>query len=270
MIKKRGLLLIAGIVWLAAGVNILRIGVMAIRSSWGKGALWLDTLLPMFILLILGGFSFMFFRIVNKHEKRILGYDADKVSVFLFFDVKGYLLMSFMMGLGIVLRHGKFLPDYFFAFFYTGLGLALSISGFRFAARFFKLTLRQIVWIVTGLLAVGLGTLGIFLPILPTVPLYLLAALAFLSGSQTLYNKFKTSRLSRRYLQPYLEAGGLTQRAKILLIVFVSLQILIAAVLARRSVLLLCLLGILYLGFLVSMLWVVKTISPINKTNNKK
>lgn len=269
-IKKRGLLLFAGVVWLAAGVNILRIGVMAICSSWGKGALWLDVALPIFALLILGGFSFMFYRIVDRHEKRILGYETDKVSVFLFFDVKGYLLMAFMMGLGIVLRQGDFLPNYFFAFFYTGLGIALSVSGFRFTARFFKLTLRQIIWLVTGLLAVGLGTLGIFLPILPTVPLYLLASFAFLSSSQKLYEKFKKSRLWQRYLQSYLDAGGLTKRAKISLILFVTLQIFIAAFLVRRSIFALCLLGVLYLGFLVSMLFAVKTVPPIHKTNSKE
>jgi len=138
-ISKQGLLLIAGIVWLAAGINILRIGIMAILSSWGKAALWLDIGLPFFILLIFAGFSLMFYRIVGKNEKRIMAGEEEKKSVFLFLDLKGYFLMAFMMTLGIVLRHGDFLPDYIFAFFYTGLGSALSVSGLRFAIRFFKL-----------------------------------------------------------------------------------------------------------------------------------
>ena len=41
-IKKRGLLLIAGIVWLAAGTNILRIGITSMLSIWGIGDLWQD------------------------------------------------------------------------------------------------------------------------------------------------------------------------------------------------------------------------------------
>ena len=269
-VKKRGLLLVAGLVWLAAGVNILRIGIMAIVSSWGKGALWQDITLPIFALLILVGFSFMFYRIVGKNERRMMGYEADKVSIFRFFDLKGYLMMVFMMALGIVLRRGNFLPDYFFAFFYTGLGSALSIAGLRFGVRFFKLTIRQILWLIAGLVSVGLGTLGIFLPLLPTVPLYLLAAFAFLSSSQTLYKKFKKSRLYKRFLQPYLDAGGLTRKAKICLFLFVSLQIGIAAFLVRGSIVGLCLVGALYLGFLSSMLWIVKTIPPIDKTNDKE
>ncbi len=269
-VKKCILLLIAGIVWLAAGINILRIGIQAIFSSWGKGALWLDITLPIFTFLIFVGFCLMFYRIVTKHEKRILGYKADKVSVFLFFDLKGYLLMVFMMALGLFLRHGGFLPDYFFAFFYTGLGTALSLAGFRFAVRFFKLTLRQILWIVVGMISVGLGTLGIFLPLIPTVPLYLLAAFAFLSGSQTLHNKFKKSKLYGHYLQPYLDAGGLTKKIKISLTIFVSLQIAIAAYFLQNSILGLLLIGILYLGFLISMAFVVKTVSPAKITRNHK
>ncbi len=268
-IKKRGLLLVAGIVWLAAGINILRIGILAILSSWNQGALWLDILLPIVTLLILVGFSFMFYRIVGKHEKRIMGYEAEKVSVFLFFDFKGYLMMIGMMGLGIVLRHGNFLPDYFFAFFYTGLGTALSISGIRFAVRFFRLTLRQTLWIITGILSVGLGTLGIYLPILPTVPLYLLGSFAFLSSSGKLYSKFRDGRLYKKYLQPYLTAGGLSGKAKLFLILFVSLQIGIAMFLVRNSIFGLCLAGALYLGFLISMLFIVKTIPP-HKPHDKE
>ncbi len=268
-IKKRGLLLVAGIVWLAAGINILRIGILAILSSWNRGALWLDILLPIFTLLILVGFSFMFYRIVGKHERRIMNYTAEKISVFLFFDWKGYLMMIGMMGLGIVLRHGNFLPDYFFAFFYTGLGTALSISGLRFSVRFFRLTLRQTLWILSGLLSVGLGTLGIFLPILPTVPLYLLGSFSFLSSSEKLYLKFKNGRLYQKYLQPYLSAGGLSAKGKLLLVLFVSIQIGIAMFLVRNSILGLCIAGAVYLGFLISMLFIVKTVPP-HKPHDKE
>lgn len=269
-IKKRGLLLVAGAVWLLAGVNIVRIGILSILSSFGKGAPWQDMMLPIFTLLILVGFSFMFYRIVGKNERRILAYEGERVSVFLFFDKKGYFLMAFMMILGIVLRRGDFLPDYFFAFFYTGLGAALSIAGLRFGVRFFRLTVRQILWIILGLFSVGLGTLGIFLPLLPTVPLYLLATFAFLSSSERLYTKFKASGLYRRHLKPYLDAGGLTKKAKLWLILFVSLQIAIAAFLVRHSIVGLCLVGVLYLGFLCSMLFFVKTVSPQNQRGDKE
>ena len=133
MVSKRTLLFIAGLVWLAAGINILRIG--------------LKVLLPLFsgeagrLLLALGlaavicaAFSLMFHRIVIKHTRRILGYET-KQPAYRFFDGKSYLLMAFMMTLGITLRRSGFVPEFFFAWFYTGLGAALGIAGIRFLVR---------------------------------------------------------------------------------------------------------------------------------------
>lgn len=39
--------------------------------------------------------------------------------------------------------------------------------------------LAQPLWLTAGLLAMAIGTLGILLPLLPTVPFYLLAAFCF-------------------------------------------------------------------------------------------
>lgn len=129
--KKQNLLLIAGIVWLIAGINILRIGIESFLNCY-------DTDKIVTILIILGaiiifiGFYFMFSKIVKKHTKRILGYKEDKKSIFYFFDTKGYILMIFMMGLGIGLRSSNLLQTEFFAVFYNGLGSALSIAGIIF------------------------------------------------------------------------------------------------------------------------------------------
>lgn len=41
------------------------------------------------------------------------------------------------------------------------------------------MTLGRPFWLAGGLLAVGVGTVGIVLPLLPTVPFYLLAAFCF-------------------------------------------------------------------------------------------
>ena len=121
---------------------------------------------------------------------------------------------------------------------------------------------RKSLWILLGVLSFLGGTIGIFLPIIPTVPLYLLASFAFLSSSDKLYQRFKKSRLYQKHLQPYLAAGGLTRRRKLHLILFVSAQIAIAGFLIRNSILGLLILLLIYLGFLGSILFVVKTIPP--------
>lgn len=137
-VKKSTLLLAAGAVWLAAGVNILRIGITALVGCFKSTAGWLPYLLLLIAAVVLTGFSFMFYHIVGKYQKRILGYPEEKKSIFYCFDLKGYLLMAFMMGLGIGLRVGNFLPDEFFAAFYSGLGTALSVAGIRFIVNWSK------------------------------------------------------------------------------------------------------------------------------------
>lgn len=120
--------------------------------------------------------------------------------------------------------------------------------------------LHRPIFVLVGLLTLGLGTLGIFLPVLPTVPLYLLTLILFANSSRRLHSWYIQTRVYKRYLLPYLEAGGLTVRAKCWLIGFVTLQILIAVWLLRNSILGICICVAVYFGFLLSMLLAVKTI----------
>ena len=58
------------------------------------------------------------------------------MGVWNFFDVPGYAMMAIMMTGGISLRAFGLVPVWFIAFFYTGLGIALALSGASFLIRF--------------------------------------------------------------------------------------------------------------------------------------
>ena len=122
-VKKNTLLLLACLVWTAAGVNILRIGLLAYATQVSLPHILLS-LLVFFLFQV-----FVFGRLVGKHTRRILGYWEDRQFFLRFFDKKSFLLMAGMMSLGMFLRVSGLAPDPFLAVFYSGLGAALLLAG---------------------------------------------------------------------------------------------------------------------------------------------
>ena len=81
---------------------------------------------------------FVFKKLVKKHSERIRGFEESKKQIWHFFDKKGYIIMAIMMGGGIALRASGLLPEWFIAFFYTGLGLALTVAGISFIVSYIR------------------------------------------------------------------------------------------------------------------------------------
>ena len=132
-VKKRALLAIAGSVWLAAGFNVARLGVLSYIR--------LDEISAVHILLSIAVFcvfGFMFYRMSVRHTNRIRSYSQETRPVWNFFDLKSYLIMAFMMSGGIWLRNSGLAPEVFIAVFYTGLGCALGSAGILFWVNFIK------------------------------------------------------------------------------------------------------------------------------------
>ena len=80
-VRAKYLLLIAASVWFLAGVNIMRLGVIACLE--GDAAIWL---LVIGIPVVFVVFHCMFSKLVGKHADRIRGYGEDKMHVLRFFD----------------------------------------------------------------------------------------------------------------------------------------------------------------------------------------
>ena len=97
-VKRNTLLLIACLVWGAAGVNILRLGVLAYPA-------YLSVLNFVLSALVFAVFQyFIFGRLVKKHTARITGYEEERHFFLKFFDVKSFIIMAVMMSGGIWLR----------------------------------------------------------------------------------------------------------------------------------------------------------------------
>lgn len=129
-VKRNTLLLLACLVWSAAGFNILRIGLTA-YPAYRTG---LNYLLS---LLVFAVFQQMIFgKLVKKHTARITAYLEERHFFLKFFDKKAFVIMAVMMSGGIGLRVSGLAPERFIAVFYTGLGAALLLAGLLFGRNY--------------------------------------------------------------------------------------------------------------------------------------
>lgn len=131
-VKRNTLLLLACLVWSAAGFNILRIGLMAYPAYRTVGNYLLSA-------LVFAAFQvFIFGKLVKKHTARISAYREEHHFFLKFFDGRSFAIMAFMMTGGIALRSSGLAPEQFIAFFYTGLGASLLLAGLLFGRNFGK------------------------------------------------------------------------------------------------------------------------------------
>lgn len=85
------------------------------------------------------------------------------------------------------------------------------------------MTLRRLLYLALGFLGLTLGAVGAVLPLLPAFPFLLLAAYGFGRSNARLDRWFKGTRLYRDNLADLAAGRGLTRRAKIRIMVTVTL-----------------------------------------------
>lgn len=127
--NRKHLYIVASLIWGIPGIIITSKGIFAYTMQPSDDLWWL----LLITAAVLTGFFLMFRRIVDRYCDRISSL-PDKVTIWQTFPTRGWILIVFMMGLGIVLKHIPAIPSSFTASFYSGLGPMLLLSSFRFVA----------------------------------------------------------------------------------------------------------------------------------------
>ncbi|MEH7443810.1 YbaN family protein [Bacillus sp. JJ1122] len=70
--------------------------------------------------------------------------------------------------------------------------------------------------ITIGTLSIGLGVIGIVVPLLPTTPLMLLGAACYVKSSERLYQKLIKNKWLGAYIKDFREKKGISRQNKIL------------------------------------------------------
>ena len=114
--------------------------------------------------------------------------------------------------------------------------------------------LKRRVFVIAGTLALVLGVVGIILPVLPTTPFLLLAAICYMRGSQRLYNALLRNRFVGNYVSNYLEGRGMSLTNKIWTITLILVAILCTAFLLTESLAVRIILALVLVGVTVHIL----------------
>lgn len=94
-------------------------------------------------------------------------------------------------------------------------------------------SLRRGFLIAAGTLSVGVGVAGIFLPLLPATPFFLVAAACYVRSSNRLYRWLLTNRVTGRYIANYWAGNGIPARAKAVSICVLWITLVISALMVQ-------------------------------------
>jgi len=112
----------------------------------------------------------------------------------------------------------------------------------------------KLLLMIAGTIFVGLGVIGIFLPVIPATPFLLLAAACYARSSRRFYCWLLNNRWFGVYIKNYRQKKGMPLKMKILTVALLWLTILISVIFVVQSLALRIVLIIIAIGVSVHLL----------------
>lgn len=115
------------------------------------------------------------------------------------------------------------------------------------------------IFLTIGAISFVLGTAGIVIPLLPTVPFYMLTLFCLARGSERFHRMFLESSLYQKTVGAYERDKALTLRTKLSILLSVSTIMAIGAYFSQDMPIALIVMAFVWIGHVIALVFIVKT-----------
>ena len=120
--------------------------------------------------------------------------------------------------------------------------------------------ISKVIFITVGCICLALGTVGIILPILPTVPFFMATAFCFAKSSERLHSWFVSRNMYKKHLQSFVEKRGMLMKTKLTILTTVTFLMGFGFVMMSRVPVARVILAVVWVCHVVYFVFGVKTI----------
>lgn len=92
----------------------------------------------------------------------------------------------------------------------------------------------KILWLACAFLFLGIGAVGVILPVLPTTPFLLLASFCFAKGSERFHKWFMGTKLYQNHLDSFVRERAMTLKTKFCILLPASVMLICAGILMQN------------------------------------
>lgn len=124
--------------------------------------------------------------------------------------------------------------------------------------------IKRLIYLILGCICLGVGCIGIVLPILPTVPFFLVTVFCFANSSQKLHNWFINTKIYKKHLESFVKKKGMTIRTKATIITSVTLLMGLGFILMSKVPIGRIILAVVWICHIIYFVFGVKTLKEEN------